>query len=904
MNNKAKRLAILLCGAMLTSQLSFPAYAEENIFELEGQDTLIEDEEEQGAEAEAAENPVSEGYEFSEDQYIDTPKELSGDEEKGTADDLIEEVLFPGETDSVMGEDTMEYAASGIATVTTQEQFLAAWNAGDPQTKQNVVIKVGNDIDLTAISLLAKPGVNYAVDAVKPDGGRYVLEGIQISRDNEAGGEVDPEIVINADVQFQFTITGKMTVLLTGNISCEEGFSYAAEVSEAEVTVEGDVTSSAQGIDARDSSSVTIKGDLTVFYDGIRVQDGASVTVSGDVSCYRSSPVHVFGMGQVTILGNVFNPSRYDGIYADGSGARVVVQGNVSVSDESDGNTRRFPDASIEALNGAVITVGGDVEGISNIYTGAENSTVHVLGDVKNGWIIGNGGSVSVEGDVGCESNDEWALRAYGSKITVGGSLTAHYGAILESGSPVVVGGDINVTEIAIIICGNGELKVGGNVVSQNIGLAEDVWGTGRKYSPDIQVEGFLYAKNYAFYSWTGITPADPFNLSVSIGKCVRTDGQLYGFSDKSENPSCTFENFKDNVTWGEHEYEIVDQDETAHVCVCSVCGAQKTEEHYGGTATCTDAAECEVCGEEYEPALGHKLTKIPEKKATCTEDGHDEYWKCSVCGLLFGDEDGEDEIDPEDVIIKAAGHEETVIKKAKQATYKEDGYTGDVYCNDCGARLKSGHVVPALIETAEQLQANNNAINTKLNAAWSGKSIKVTWGKVNRADGYDIFAEKCGVSLTSKKLVKTVGKGSTVSAKISKISGTKLNSRTTYKFRVRAWRMVNGKKKYIATSLTVHVAGKNSGKYTNVKKLKTTKSSYTLTKDEKRKLSVQIVKQSKAKKLLSEGHTRRLRYWSTNQKVAVVNEKGMITAKGKGQCYIYIISANGVKKRVRITVN
>ena len=278
-------------------------------------------------------------------------------------------------------------------------------------------------------------------------------------------------------------------------------------------------------------------------------------------------------------------------------------------------------------------------------------------------------------------------------------------------------------------------------------------------------------------------------------------------------------------------------------------------------------------------------------------------YWKCEVCGLLFDDEDGEDEIELEDTVIEATGHEVTEVKNAKKATYSADGYTGDTYCVSCGVKLKDGSVIPALTETAGQLQKNNNAINAKLKGAWSGKSIKVTWGKVSRADGYDIYAERCGVTLNSRKLCVSVHKGSATSVKINKISGKKLSSGASYKFRVRAWRMVNGKKKYIATSLVIHVAGKNSKAYTNVKKLTAEKTSYTLKKGRSVQISVKAEKQSGSKKLLSPSHTSRLRYWSTNTQVAKVNAKGKVTAKGKGSCYIYVISACGTKTKVKITV-
>ena len=45
------------------------------------------------------------------------------------------------------------------------------------------------------------------------------------------------------------------------------------------------------------------------------------------------------------------------------------------------------------------------------------------------------------------------------------------------------------------------------------------------------------------------------------------------------------------------------------------------------------------------------------------------------------------------------------------------------------------------------------------------------------------------------------------------------------------------------------------------------------------------------------------IRYETSNSKVATVNSKGVITAKGKGTCYIYVYAQNGVYKRIKVTV-
>ena len=38
-------------------------------------------------------------------------------------------------------------------------------------------------------------------------------------------------------------------------------------------------------------------------------------------------------------------------------------------------------------------------------------------------------------------------------------------------------------------------------------------------------------------------------------------------------------------------------------------------------------------------------------------------------------------------------------VRNQKDATYKEEGYTGDTYCKDCGKKLETGTVIPKLVE-------------------------------------------------------------------------------------------------------------------------------------------------------------------------------------------------------------
>ncbi|MBQ7066670.1 MAG: leucine-rich repeat protein [Lachnospiraceae bacterium] len=75
------------------------------------------------------------------------------------------------------------------------------------------------------------------------------------------------------------------------------------------------------------------------------------------------------------------------------------------------------------------------------------------------------------------------------------------------------------------------------------------------------------------------------------------------------------------------------------------------------------------------------RYTSEGEKAPTCTETGigHTECTKCQ-------------EPMQTNVTVEATGHiGETEVKDAKAATCAEEGYTGDTYCKDCGAKIVTG---------------------------------------------------------------------------------------------------------------------------------------------------------------------------------------------------------------------
>ncbi len=107
-------------------------------------------------------------------------------------------------------------------------------------------------------------------------------------------------------------------------------------------------------------------------------------------------------------------------------------------------------------------------------------------------------------------------------------------------------------------------------------------------------------------------------------------------------------------------KYHPIDKD--GHAYVCAVCKATDTPKAHtpGPDATDKDPQVCTDCGYILVPAKNHthKLTKVPEVKATCTQGGNEEHYTCSGCADLFADAAGKEKIpSPQSVLTGALGH-------------------------------------------------------------------------------------------------------------------------------------------------------------------------------------------------------------------------------------------------------
>ncbi len=150
------------------------------------------------------------------------------------------------------------------------------------------------------------------------------------------------------------------------------------------------------------------------------------------------------------------------------------------------------------------------------------------------------------------------------------------------------------------------------------------------------------------------------------------------------------------------------------------------TDQHDWQPADCTSPKTCRICGRTEGGPADHQWDVGQDiRPATCKEPGV-AIVTCQVCGrtdyrVIPADparhtwNDGEviypstcmkegltrftcincGQEDYRNVPVNRENHGETEIRGRKEATCTETGYTGDVYCTDCGEKIAAGSIIP-----------------------------------------------------------------------------------------------------------------------------------------------------------------------------------------------------------------
>lgn len=173
-------------------------------------------------------------------------------------------------------------------------------------------------------------------------------------------------------------------------------------------------------------------------------------------------------------------------------------------------------------------------------------------------------------------------------------------------------------------------------------------------------------------------------------------------------------------------------------------------------------------------------------------------------------------------------------------------------------------------------------------------RKITISWRSYEDADGYDCYWSYCDGKRSYKKLA-------TVKAAKDRVTSRRLDNNRRYKYFVAAYKLIDGKKVYIAKSNSLHVALKDA-KATNAKKVTVNQTNIRLKAGDTFVVRSRTRLENTNKKELL--HAAAYRYYTSDQSVASVSKTGKIKALKSGTCVIYVIANNGVYGTIKVTVN
>ena len=483
-----------------------------------------------------------------------------------------------------------------------------------------------------------------------------------------------------------------------------------------------------------------------------------------------------------------------------------------------------------------------------------------------------------------------------------------------------------------------------------------------------------LTAKLTVFGSDTIVTdlPAisvnDPSIATYSNGKITGVaegsttlTASLYGLT-AADMPTINVYRCEHHWDQGEIITEATCTEEGEKKFTCSICGDEKTEkvsatghQHteirnkkeatcketgYSGDTWCKDCGKKILSGQTIAKTENHSWDagKVTTK-ATCTEEG-EKTFTCSICG------------DEKTEKVSATGHQHTEIRNKKESTCKEEGYSGDTWCKDCGKKILSGQAIaktedhswnqgeitkePTCKEKGEKTFTCSICGNTKTEKVSTTDhqhmEIRNQKNPTCKEAGYsgDTYCADCGVKISSgKTIAKTKNHNwdggvitteptctergeKTFTCTICGNTDTKKVNATGHSYG--AYKVVKeptNKRKGLK-SKTCSVCGKivyegipktnssptDSSETNPDQNPQTSQKTTRKIKLNRRKLTLKKGKSFRLKVTLTPADSQdKITYKTSNKKIATVSKTGKIKAKKKGKVKITVIS--GKKKAV-----
>lgn len=327
-----------------------------------------------------------------------------------------------------------------------------------------------------------------------------------------------------------------------------------------------------------------------------------------------------------SIQGGTYIPGSAIGVFHQNGAAELTIQleGTNTIAEVSMGIYVLAPsnstgDASLTITGSGSLDASGSQTGIQ-VQSNGGNATL----SIENAKVTATASSYSDGVTVQSKNDSSVSLTVDGGSLTATGGGNYGAGIRFQFGS-----GDSGSGTPTVTVSNNAIVRASGNAggIATNATAATPS-GTGIVFDGSI---GTVYGSvtlqdDLTIGAGETLTIGDGASLTVPDGKTLTNNGTV----TTEEGGTLTLTNN----------------------------GSLVCNHHFGGTATCTEKATCDLCGAEYGDFLPHSLTKTEAKAPTCTGAGNEAYWTCGSCGKYFSDASGNTEVAKDSWMLGPIGHD------------------------------------------------------------------------------------------------------------------------------------------------------------------------------------------------------------------------------------------------------
>ncbi|WP_195303493.1 Ig-like domain-containing protein [Blautia wexlerae] len=370
----------------------------------------------------------------------------------------------------------------------------------------------------------------------------------------------------------------------------------------------------------------------------------------------------------------------------------------------------------------------------------------------------------------------------------------------------------------------------------------------------------------------------------------IKVSPDTLTLTKKDETAQLTAEvtpSYADNkrVTWQSSDEKVATVDENGKVTAVGNGTATITATSVSGSYTATVSVTVKI------PVEIQKLT-IEAEKETLTKIGESTELKVKI---------EPENADLQKLLWKSDNEKVATTDENGKVTAVGNG-TAEITVTTEDGKITASIMITVKVPDEPTINKTTGFRRLRARSVKQTKtSVTLQWNIIEDADGYFVYGNRCNTGTKSYKYRKLA---TITGGDISTWTQKDLKKGTYYKYVVKAYRLVNGKKVVTDTSISVH-AVTGGGKYGNAKAVSVTQignkknvSKITLKMGKTAQIQAKEVK--KDKKI---ARHRKLCYESSNTKVATVTPDGLIRATGKGTCTIWVYAQNGVYKALKITV-